>query len=139
MQEESASLPLVHLGTVWRQSADQGKEEAGRNRYYGQLTFPISATHFSDFVSDAPKEVTTVLQSPTPIREGDNVTLTCNYTSSNPRVTRYEWSPQGLWNELIPGVLMIQKVSWNAGPFTCAACNSWCSWASPVNLHIKCE
>ncbi|XP_015975162.2 B-cell receptor CD22 isoform X3 [Rousettus aegyptiacus] len=85
----------------------------------------------------APKEVTTVLQSPTPIREGDNVTLTCNYTSSNPRVTRYEWSPQGLWNELIPGVLMIQKVSWNAGPFTCAACNSWCSWASPVNLHIK--
>ncbi|XP_011380067.1 B-cell receptor CD22 isoform X2 [Pteropus vampyrus] len=85
----------------------------------------------------APKEVTIVLQNPTPIREGDNVTLTCNYTSSNPRVIRYEWSPRGSWNELVPGVLTIQKVSWNAGPFTCAACNTWCSWAAPVNLHIK--
>ncbi|XP_011380072.1 B-cell receptor CD22 isoform X5 [Pteropus vampyrus] len=88
-------------------------------------------------VKHAPKEVTIVLQNPTPIREGDNVTLTCNYTSSNPRVIRYEWSPRGSWNELVPGVLTIQKVSWNAGPFTCAACNTWCSWAAPVNLHIK--
>ncbi|XP_032984290.1 B-cell receptor CD22 isoform X3 [Rhinolophus ferrumequinum] len=88
-------------------------------------------------VQYSPKEVTTVIQNPTPIREGDNVTLLCHYTSSNPSVTRYEWKSEGSWNEPEPGVLMIQKVAWNAKPFTCAACNQWCSWASPVDLHVQ--
>ncbi|XP_032984291.1 B-cell receptor CD22 isoform X4 [Rhinolophus ferrumequinum] len=88
-------------------------------------------------VKHSPKEVTTVIQNPTPIREGDNVTLLCHYTSSNPSVTRYEWKSEGSWNEPEPGVLMIQKVAWNAKPFTCAACNQWCSWASPVDLHVQ--
>lgn len=88
-------------------------------------------------VQYSPKEVTTVIQNPTPIREGDDVTLSCHYTSSNPSVTQYKWKPQGSWNELAPGMLMIQKVAWNAEPFACAACNPWCSWATPVNLHVQ--
>ncbi|XP_036895547.1 B-cell receptor CD22 isoform X9 [Sturnira hondurensis] len=88
-------------------------------------------------VKHSPKEVTMAIQNPTPIREGDSVTLFCNYTSSNPSVTRYEWRPQGSWKEIMPGVLMIQKVPWNASPFSCAACNQWCSWTSPVNLHVQ--
>ncbi|XP_036895545.1 B-cell receptor CD22 isoform X7 [Sturnira hondurensis] len=88
-------------------------------------------------VQYSPKEVTMAIQNPTPIREGDSVTLFCNYTSSNPSVTRYEWRPQGSWKEIMPGVLMIQKVPWNASPFSCAACNQWCSWTSPVNLHVQ--
>lgn len=89
-------------------------------------------------VQYSPKEVTIVIQNPTPIREGDNVTLLCHHTSSNPSVVRYEWKPQGAWNELTPHskVLVIQKVAWNAEPVTCAACNSWCSWASPVDLRV---
>ncbi|XP_008050127.1 B-cell receptor CD22 isoform X2 [Carlito syrichta] len=85
----------------------------------------------------SPKSVTTVIQNPTPIREGDSVTLSCNYNSSNPRVTRYEWSPKGSWNEPSPGVLMIQKIDWDIKTITCAACNNWCSWASPVNLNVQ--
>ncbi|CAK6436938.1 unnamed protein product [Pipistrellus nathusii] len=88
-------------------------------------------------VQYSPKEVTMVIQNPTPIREGDNVTLSCNYASSNPSVTRYKWIPLGSWKELVPGVLMIQKVAWNAEPFACAACNQWCSWARPVNLQVQ--
>ncbi|XP_015975175.2 B-cell receptor CD22 isoform X8 [Rousettus aegyptiacus] len=137
----SASLTTKTVSTQSKLTMHPNWTHHGRNLtcqlWNDNAEGPLSYETVQLDVKHAPKEVTTVLQSPTPIREGDNVTLTCNYTSSNPRVTRYEWSPQGLWNELIPGVLMIQKVSWNAGPFTCAACNSWCSWASPVNLHIK--
>ncbi|XP_024433486.2 B-cell receptor CD22 isoform X3 [Desmodus rotundus] len=88
-------------------------------------------------VKHSPKNVTMVIQNPTPIREGDNVTLFCNYTSSNPRVTSYEWQSQGFRKEIMPGVMMIQKVPWNASQFSCAACNQWCSWAVPVNLHVQ--
>ncbi|XP_036985419.2 B-cell receptor CD22 isoform X4 [Artibeus jamaicensis] len=88
-------------------------------------------------VQYSPKEVTMVIQNPTPIREGDSVTLFCNYTSSNPSVIRYEWKSQGSWKEIMPGVLMIQKVPWNASPFSCAACNQWCSWSPSVNLHVQ--
>ncbi|XP_008050128.1 B-cell receptor CD22 isoform X3 [Carlito syrichta] len=88
-------------------------------------------------IKHSPKSVTTVIQNPTPIREGDSVTLSCNYNSSNPRVTRYEWSPKGSWNEPSPGVLMIQKIDWDIKTITCAACNNWCSWASPVNLNVQ--
>ncbi|XP_029416932.1 B-cell receptor CD22 isoform X2 [Nannospalax galili] len=85
----------------------------------------------------APMNVTTVIQNSTPIREGDSVTLLCSYTSSNPAVTRYEWSVSGSRNEPTPGrVLKIQKVAWNAIPIRCAACNRWCSWATPVNLNV---
>nr|XP_012630498.1 B-cell receptor CD22 [Microcebus murinus]XP_012630499.1 B-cell receptor CD22 [Microcebus murinus] len=87
-------------------------------------------------VQYAPKTVTTVIQNPTPIREGDRVTLSCHYNSSNPEVTWYQWRPQGSWGEQSPGVLVIQKVSWNQGTVTCAACNSWCSWAPPVDLNV---
>ncbi|XP_005862515.1 PREDICTED: B-cell receptor CD22 isoform X2 [Myotis brandtii] len=98
---------------------------------------PLSQETVRLDVKHSPKEVTMVIQNPTPIREGDNVTLFCNYNSSNPSVTRYEWSPPGSWKELVPGVLMIQKVAWNAMPFTCAACNLWCSWAQPVSLQVQ--
>ncbi|XP_062966008.1 B-cell receptor CD22 [Cynocephalus volans] len=84
-----------------------------------------------------PKNVTTVIQNSTPIREGDSVTLYCIYNSSNPKVTQYEWSPKSSWNELSPGVLTIQKVAWDVTAITCAACNRWCSWASPVNLDVQ--
>uniref|UniRef100_A0A452S416 B-cell receptor CD22 n=1 Tax=Ursus americanus TaxID=9643 RepID=A0A452S416_URSAM len=88
-------------------------------------------------VQYAPKEVTTVIQNPTRIREGDTVTLSCNYSSSNPRVTRYEWDFQGFRRENSPGMLIIQKVAWDTMPITCAACNQWCSWAPSVNLDVQ--
>ncbi|XP_011225368.1 B-cell receptor CD22 isoform X2 [Ailuropoda melanoleuca] len=88
-------------------------------------------------VKHAPKEVTTVIQNPMRIREGDTVTLSCNYSSSNPRVTRYEWDFQGFRREDSPGVLIIQKVAWDTMPITCAACNQWCSWAPSVNLDVQ--
>lgn len=88
---------------------------------------------------DAPKAVTTVIQSFTPIREGDNVTLVCKYNSSNPDVTNYKWSPQGSGSEVTPGVLKIQKVTWNSMPVSCAACNPKCSWAPSVSLNVHCE
>uniref|UniRef100_G1STP5 B-cell receptor CD22 n=1 Tax=Oryctolagus cuniculus TaxID=9986 RepID=G1STP5_RABIT len=84
-----------------------------------------------------PKEVTTVIQNPTPIREGDSVTLSCIYNSSNPSVFRYEWKPLGSWKEPSPGVLNIHNVAWNAEPVACAACNTWCSWAPSVNLDVQ--
>ncbi|XP_040302072.1 B-cell receptor CD22 isoform X3 [Herpailurus yagouaroundi] len=83
-----------------------------------------------------PKEVTTVIQNPAPIREGDNVTLSCNYNSSNPEVTRYEWNFQGSWKKPLREVLVIEKVSWDARPISCAACNQWCSWAPSVSLDV---
>ncbi|XP_028384908.1 B-cell receptor CD22 isoform X4 [Phyllostomus discolor] len=98
---------------------------------------PLSQETVQLDVKHSPKEVTMVIQNPTPIREGDDVTLFCNYTSSNPSVTRYEWRTQGSWKEIMPGALVIQKVPWNASPFSCAACNRWCSWASSVNLHVQ--
>ncbi|XP_012507007.1 PREDICTED: B-cell receptor CD22 isoform X4 [Propithecus coquereli] len=87
-------------------------------------------------VKHAPKNVTAVIQNPTPIREGDRVTVSCNYNSSNPRVTRYQWSHRGSWGQQSPGLLVIQKVAWDDKTVTCAACNSWCSWAPPVNLNV---
>ncbi|XP_034373359.1 B-cell receptor CD22 isoform X2 [Arvicanthis niloticus] len=87
-------------------------------------------------VQYAPKAVTTVIQSFTPIREGDNVTLVCKYNSSNPDVTNYEWSPRGSGSEVTPGVLKIQKVTWNSMPVSCAACNHKCSWAPSVSLNV---
>ncbi|XP_036895543.1 B-cell receptor CD22 isoform X5 [Sturnira hondurensis] len=101
------------------------------------LSLPSVTKQMTGNYHYSPKEVTMAIQNPTPIREGDSVTLFCNYTSSNPSVTRYEWRPQGSWKEIMPGVLMIQKVPWNASPFSCAACNQWCSWTSPVNLHVQ--
>ncbi|XP_069919311.1 B-cell receptor CD22 isoform X2 [Oryctolagus cuniculus] len=88
-------------------------------------------------VKHPPKEVTTVIQNPTPIREGDSVTLSCIYNSSNPSVFRYEWKPLGSWKEPSPGVLNIHNVAWNAEPVACAACNTWCSWAPSVNLDVQ--
>ncbi|XP_032751060.1 B-cell receptor CD22 [Rattus rattus] len=83
-----------------------------------------------------PKAVTTVIQSVTPIREGDSVTLDCRYNSSNPEVTKYEWSPQGSGSEVTPGVLRIQKAKWDSPPIKCAACNYKCSWSFPVSLNV---
>ncbi|XP_060222665.1 B-cell receptor CD22 isoform X1 [Meriones unguiculatus] len=87
-------------------------------------------------VQYAPKAVTMVIQSSTPIREGDSVTLACHYNSSNPEVTSYQWKPQGSGNELTPGVLQIRRVAWDTGPISCAACNHWCSWTSWVSLNV---
>lgn len=84
----------------------------------------------------APKAVTTVIQSFTPILEGDSVTLVCRYNSSNPDVTSYRWNPQGSGSVLKPGVLRIQKVTWDSMPVSCAACNHKCSWALPVILNV---
>ncbi|KAF6076866.1 CD22 molecule [Phyllostomus discolor] len=113
------------------------KEAAGK--YHCEAHNEIGSTKLEVTlqVHYSPKEVTMVIQNPTPIREGDDVTLFCNYTSSNPSVTRYEWRTQGSWKEIMPGALVIQKVPWNASPFSCAACNRWCSWASSVNLHVQ--
>uniref|UniRef100_F6W458 B-cell receptor CD22 n=1 Tax=Macaca mulatta TaxID=9544 RepID=F6W458_MACMU len=86
-----------------------------------------------------PKKVTMVIENPTPIREGDTVTLSCNYSSSNPIVNHYEWRPRGAWEEPSLGVLKIQNIGWNNTAVACAACNNWCSWASPVTLNVLCE
>ncbi|XP_040832363.1 B-cell receptor CD22 isoform X1 [Ochotona curzoniae] len=83
-----------------------------------------------------PKEVTAVIQSPTPIREGDSVTLACSYNSSNPSVYRYEWRLPGN-KPSSSEVVTISKVAWDAKTVTCAACNSWCSWAPLVNLDVQ--
>ncbi|XP_003796144.1 B-cell receptor CD22 isoform X2 [Otolemur garnettii] len=84
----------------------------------------------------APRNVTVVIQNPTPIREGDSVTLSCNYISSNPAVTHYYWDPQGAWTKPSPEVLLIQKVAWNVKNITCTACNDLCSSSHPVNLNV---
>ncbi|XP_006867479.1 PREDICTED: B-cell receptor CD22 [Chrysochloris asiatica] len=84
-----------------------------------------------------PKGVTMAIQNPTPIREGDDVILVCNYNSSNPRVTRYEWTPQVSKNESFPEVLMIRKVAWDVRAITCRVCNTWCSEAVSVNLNVQ--
>ncbi|XP_007471049.1 PREDICTED: B-cell receptor CD22 isoform X2 [Lipotes vexillifer] len=84
-----------------------------------------------------PKEVITVIQNPTPIREGDSVILSCTYNSSNPRVTRYEWDHLGFQDQLSPAGLTIRKVAWDTGPVKCAACNQWCLWSPPVNLDVQ--
>ncbi|XP_036130516.1 B-cell receptor CD22 isoform X3 [Molossus molossus] len=122
--------------TFWPQWTHHGKNLACQLRKDGADGLLSRETVRLD-VKHSPKEVTTVIQNPTPIREGDNVTLSCSYTSSNPRVTRYQWMPQGSWKELLPGVVMIQRVPWNAVPFTCAACNQWCSWGRPVSLQVQ--
>ncbi|XP_012918175.1 B-cell receptor CD22 isoform X3 [Mustela putorius furo] len=85
----------------------------------------------------APKEVTTVIENPMRIQEGDTVTLSCNYSSSNPGVTQYVWNFQGSQMKQPHEVLIIQKVAWNTRPITCAACNQWCSWAPIVNLDVQ--
>ncbi|XP_049757040.1 B-cell receptor CD22 isoform X1 [Elephas maximus indicus] len=84
----------------------------------------------------APKGVTMVIQNPTPIREGDDVTLVCNYNSSNPRVTEYKWKPEASKNKSFPEVMMIRKVTWDVKPITCEACNLWCSKAPFVTLDV---
>ncbi|XP_007471050.1 PREDICTED: B-cell receptor CD22 isoform X3 [Lipotes vexillifer] len=88
-------------------------------------------------VKHPPKEVITVIQNPTPIREGDSVILSCTYNSSNPRVTRYEWDHLGFQDQLSPAGLTIRKVAWDTGPVKCAACNQWCLWSPPVNLDVQ--
>ncbi|XP_032104922.1 B-cell receptor CD22 isoform X8 [Sapajus apella] len=84
-----------------------------------------------------PKEVTTVIQNPTAIREGDTVTLSCNYNSSNPGVTWYEWKTGSTHESSLSGVLKIQNIAWNNNVVSCAACNHWCSWASQVTLNVQ--
>ncbi|XP_004388249.1 B-cell receptor CD22 isoform X1 [Trichechus manatus latirostris] len=83
-----------------------------------------------------PKGVTTVIQNPTPIREGDDVTLVCNYNSSNPGVTEYKWSTHVFKNESFPNVSMIRKVPWNAKTIACEACNGWCSKSPSIKLDV---
>uniref|UniRef100_A0A8C6FGJ3 B-cell receptor CD22 n=1 Tax=Moschus moschiferus TaxID=68415 RepID=A0A8C6FGJ3_MOSMO len=83
-----------------------------------------------------PKGVTTVIQNPTPIREGDSVTLSCTFNSSNPRVTRYNWNSPGSQDQTSQEKLTIRKVTWDAEPVKCEACNQWCSWSPSVNLNI---
>ncbi|KAM7233547.1 hypothetical protein CapIbe_015683 [Capra ibex] len=82
-----------------------------------------------------PKGVTTVIQNPTPIREGDSVTLSCTFNSSNPRVTRYNWNSPGSQDQTSQK-LTIRKVAWDAQPVKCEACNQWCSWSPSVNLNV---
>uniref|UniRef100_A0ABI0NSY3 B-cell receptor CD22 n=1 Tax=Bos taurus TaxID=9913 RepID=A0ABI0NSY3_BOVIN len=86
-------------------------------------------------IRDPPKGVTTVIQNPTPIREGDSVTLSCTFNSSNPRVTRYNWNSPGSQDHTSQK-LTIQKVTWDAQPVKCEACNQWCSWSPSVNLNV---
>ncbi|XP_055266744.1 B-cell receptor CD22 isoform X4 [Moschus berezovskii] len=87
-------------------------------------------------VKHPPKGVTTVIQNPTPIREGDSVTLSCTFNSSNPRVTRYNWNSPGSQDQTSQEKLTIRKVTWDAEPVKCEACNQWCSWSPSVNLNI---
>ncbi|XP_058135222.1 B-cell receptor CD22 isoform X2 [Dasypus novemcinctus] len=88
-------------------------------------------------VQYSPKGVTTVIQNPTAIQEGDKVTLSCRYNSSNPAVTRYDWSPRLSQDGSSSRVLVIPKVAWNVPPIACAACNYQCVWAQPVNLEVQ--
>nr|XP_010346220.1 B-cell receptor CD22 isoform X3 [Saimiri boliviensis boliviensis] len=88
-------------------------------------------------VKHPPKEVTTVIQNPTVIREGDTVTLSCNYNSSNPSVTWYEWKMGSSQETSSSAVLKIQNIAWNNNVVSCAACNNWCSWASQVTLNVQ--
>lgn len=67
------------------------------------------------------------------------MTVACHYNSSNPKVTYYRWNPPGSGREITPGILRIQNVEWNSESISCAACNEWCSWASPVSLNVHCE
>lgn len=108
---------------------------SGAGRACGPLT-----SHYClhpHFLPDSPKQVMTVIQTPTRIREGDNVTVSCQYNSSNPKVTYYQWNSirsQGSSREL-----KIYNVAWDHKAVACAACNGWCSWSPEVNLHVQCE
>ncbi|XP_021556474.1 B-cell receptor CD22 isoform X2 [Neomonachus schauinslandi] len=123
--------PTLTLSSVTKKMSGEYQCEAFNDLGSGQSDEVFLQVYY------APKEVTMVIQNPTRIQEGDTVTLSCNYSSSNPRVTRYEWNLQGSWKEQSPGVLIIQKVAWDARPIACAACNQWCSWAPSVNLDVQ--
>ncbi|KAM4825561.1 B-cell receptor CD22 [Thomomys bottae] len=99
-------------------------------------TGPVSSPAELD-VQYAPKMVETVIETTAVIREGDPVTLSCQYNSSNPQVTHYEWRPRGPWQEHAPGMLTIPRVAWDTGPVACAACNQWCTWAASVSLDVQ--
>ncbi|KAL1769132.1 B-cell receptor CD22 isoform X1 [Sigmodon hispidus] len=87
-------------------------------------------------VQYAPKEVTTVIENSTLVREGDTVALSCRYNSSNPKVTYYQWDPQDSGTEITPGLLRIPKAAWDSTHIRCAACNQWCTWASSISLNV---
>ncbi|XP_049642531.1 B-cell receptor CD22 [Suncus etruscus] len=84
-----------------------------------------------------PKQVMTVIQTPTRIREGDNVTVSCQYNSSNPKVTYYKWDFERRQRSLNSRELKIYNVAWDHKTVACAACNEWCSWSPTVNLHVQ--
>ncbi|KAM9037350.1 B-cell receptor CD22 isoform 2-T3 [Sarcophilus harrisii] len=83
-----------------------------------------------------PTRVFVIIISQTPIREGDFVTLACSYEQSNPPVNSYLWrSP--LSKKVSSNIFNISKVSWNAEPITCWACNIKCSASTPLNLDVQ--
>lgn len=84
-----------------------------------------------------PKQVMTVIQTPTRIREGDDVTVSCQYNSSNPKVTYYKWNYLGSQKSSYTRELKISNVAWDHKTVACAACNQWCSWSPTVNLHVQ--
>uniref|UniRef100_A0A2K5LN29 B-cell receptor CD22 n=1 Tax=Cercocebus atys TaxID=9531 RepID=A0A2K5LN29_CERAT len=130
-------IPLKEQNTLTLTLHEVTKSQTGR--YCCRVSNDVGpATSEKVFlqVQYPPKKVTMVIENPTPIREGDTVTLSCNYSSSNPIVNHYEWRPRGGWEEPSLGVLKIQNIGWNNTAVACAACNNWCSWASPVTLNV---
>uniref|UniRef100_A0A2I3M6T3 B-cell receptor CD22 n=1 Tax=Papio anubis TaxID=9555 RepID=A0A2I3M6T3_PAPAN len=130
-------IPLKEQNTLMLTLHEVTKSQTGR--YCCRVSNDVGpATSEKVFlqVQYPPKKVTMVIENPTPIREGDTVTLSCNYSSSNPIVNHYEWRPRGGWEEPSLGVLKIQNIGWNNTAVACAACNNWCSWASPVTLNV---
>ncbi|GAB1291908.1 B-cell receptor CD22 [Apodemus speciosus] len=124
--QEKLQLPKVSLWHAGNYSCS-AENYLGRGEIHQEAELDVHYT---------PRNVTTVIQSFTPVREGDSVMLVCRYNSSNPVVTSYQWSPPGSGSELKPGVLRIQKVTWDSVPVKCAACNYKCSWALPVSLNV---
>ncbi|XP_051844879.1 B-cell receptor CD22 [Antechinus flavipes] len=83
-----------------------------------------------------PTRVFVTIISQMPIREGDFVTLACSYEQSNPPVNSYFWRSQ-LSKKVRSNIFNISKVSWNAEPITCWACNIQCSPSTPLNLDVQ--
>ncbi|KAL6035287.1 hypothetical protein STEG23_024870, partial [Scotinomys teguina] len=124
LQEQTLTLTLQ---AVTKDMSGKYRCQASNDLGLGQSEEVVLTVQY------VPKVVTTVIQNPTPIREGDTVTLACSYNSSNPEVVNYHWGPQDA-----PRAVKVLKVSpsskIHAGQRVLLQCNF--SGSNPTEVRI---